>query len=405
MAFTSTAAISKQRLYYVDWLRVLAMIGIFFFHNARFYDTFTDWHVRNTTTNLGASALIAFMSQWIMPLFFLIAGVGTYYALKSRRPGQYIQERTLRLLVPLIFGMLIIVFPQAYYQALYQGFDLAGYNFFQIYGLYLQTLPELEWFHLWFLVDLFIFSIITLPLFLNTGSSGKSIFSRLATAIGKPWALVLLLVLSIAIVNIFIYPDGYWGYRNGGWNIITYLLFFIFGYLIFANPRFMETIEKLRWITLGIGVIAFSSAIAVFLDELAEPASHFGSASFALASLVQSLNTWAWLLAILGLGSRFLNRNNRFLSYVNEAVLPFYILHQTVIISIGFYVVQWSVGIGLKYLVISATSFLAIMLIYELLVRRINVLRFLFGMRLKRKQRKSGESKKLIQPETGGIGG
>ena len=93
------------------------------------------------------------------------------------------------------------------------------------------------------------------------------------------------------------------------------------------------------------------------------------------------------MLAILGLGSRFLNRNNRFLSYANEAVLPFYILHQTIIITIGFYVVQWNVGIGLKYLTISTTSFVAIMLIYELLVRQINVLRFLFGMRLKRKPR------------------
>ena len=405
MAFTSTATISKQRLYYVDWLRVLAMLGIFFFHNARFYDTWTDWHVRNATTNLGASALIAFMSQWIMPLFFLIAGVGTYYALKSRRPGQYVQERTLRLLVPLVFGMLVIVVPQAYYQALYQGFDLSGYNFFQIYGLYLQTLPDLEFFHLWFLVDLFLFSIITLPLFLNTGKSGKSIFSRLATAIDKPWALFLILVLSIAVINIFIYPDGYWGYRNGGWNIVTYLLFFFFGYLIFANPKFMETIEKLRWITLGVAIVALPIMIVFFLDELADPVSHFGSTSFAITSLLQSINTWAWLLAILGLGSRFLNRNNRFLSYSNEAVLPFYILHQTVIISIGFYVVQWSVGVGLKYLVISTTSFLAIMLIYEFLVRRINVLRFLFGMRFIRKKPESGKSKQAIQPVAGGIGG
>ena len=80
-----------------------------------------------------------------------------------------------------------------------------------------------------------------------------------------------------------------------------------------------------------------------------------------------------------------MNRNNGALSYANEAVLPFYILHQTVIISIGFYVVQWTVGVGLKYLVISTTSFLAIMLVYEFLVRRINILRFLFGMRLRKK--------------------
>ncbi len=88
-----------------------------------------------------------------------------------------------------------------------------------------------------------------------------------------------------------------------------------------------------------------------------------------------------WIMAIIGLGSRYLNFNNRFIGYSNEAVLPFYILHQTVILIIGLFVVQWSSGIELKYSVITLTSFLAIMAIYELLIRRFNGLRFLFGMR------------------------
>jgi glucan biosynthesis protein C len=381
---SSTASTTRQ--YYLDWLRVLAMIGIFFFHNARFYDSFSDWHVKNATTNIAASGLIAFMSQWIMPLFFIIAGAGTYLALKSRRPGQYIQERTLRLLIPLIFGMLVIVVPQAYFQALYQGENLEGYNIFQIYWLYLQTLPDLNWFHLWFLVDLFIFSIIALPLFITWGGAGKSIISRLATVLNRPWALVLFLVCSLAIINIFVFPDGYWGYRSGGWNIVAYLLFFISGYLILANSSIMKGITKLRWVFLGGGIIAFLCLMAFFLDEMADPVKYYGSAGFIFGTIAQALGAWGMLLAILGLGNRFLNLTNKFLTYSNEAVLPFYILHQTVIISIGFYVVQWSTGIGVKYLTISTASFIAIMLIYEILVRRINVLRFLFGMRPKRKQ-------------------
>jgi len=158
---------TSGRLYYLDWIRVLAMVCIFFFHNARFFDAVGgDWHVKNATTNLGASFLVAFMAQWAMPLFFLIAGAGTYYALKSRRVGQFVQERTLRLLIPLIFGMLVIVFPQAYFEAVSHGEDLGGYNFFQLYWLYLATLPDLNWFHLWFLFYLFIYSLITIPLFL-----------------------------------------------------------------------------------------------------------------------------------------------------------------------------------------------------------------------------------------------
>jgi glucan biosynthesis protein C len=374
------------RLYYLDWLRVLAMGGVFFFHNARFFDGLVDWHVKNASTNLAASAIVAFMSQWVMPLFFLIAGAGTYYALKARRISRFAQERIMRLLIPFLFGMLVIVVPQAYFQAVFHGEQLSGYNFFQIYGLYFQSLPGMQTFHLWFLLDLFTISIITLPLFLTRKSSGNSIISKLAIALDKPWLLIPLFVLSLALLNIFLYPAGEFGDRGGGgFNRFAYMLFYIFGYLIFSNPRIMEAFKKLQWYTLAIGVITFVLIVTLFLDEIADPIAHFGTTAFALAHFVQALGTWCWLIAILVLGSRLLQRNNKFLSYANEAVLPFYVLHQTIIISIGFYVIQWSSGVGLKYLTISTTSFIAIMLLYELLVRRINLLRFLFGMRLKRK--------------------
>jgi peptidoglycan/LPS O-acetylase OafA/YrhL len=87
-------------------------------------------------------------------------------------------------------------------------------------------------------------------------------------------------------------------------------------------------------------------------------------------------------MAILGFGSRYLNFSNRLLKYANQAVLPFYILHQTIILSVGYFVVQTNVPILVKYLIIAATSFVAIIALYELLIRRINILRFLFGMKL-----------------------
>ena len=224
----SNSTAKTPRLYYIDWLRSLAMLGIFFFHNARFYDVFSDWHVKNAEIGIGSTALVAFMSQWIMPLFFLIAGAGAYYALKSRSAGQFILERTLRLLVPLVFGILVIVVPQFYFDSVSHGEQLAGLNFFHIYWMYLKTIPGLQWFHLWFLMDLFIFSIVALPLFLS-GSSGMSILSRIASFFSKPWALMLLLVLSLGIVNTLLYPAGFFGHREtGGWSFVAYFIFFIF---------------------------------------------------------------------------------------------------------------------------------------------------------------------------------
>jgi hypothetical protein len=199
-----------------------------------------------------------------------------------------------------------------------------------------------------------------------------------------------MVILSIALVNGFLYPDGFCGHReSGGWNIVTYVLFFIFGYLIFADARIMESIKKLRWYTLGAAVVFSILLLVLFLDVMADPTAYYGSAEYLLAHLLHSISTWLWLFAFLGLVGQYLNRTNRFLTYGNEAVLPFYILHQTVIISIGFFVVQWSAGVGLKYLVISTSSFIVIMALYELLVRRFNILRFLFGMRWNRTARRT----------------
>ena len=371
------------RLYYLDWLRVLAMLGVFFYHNARFFDGFSDWHVKNAATNLTASIYRAFVEQWGMPLFFLLAGAGTFFALKVIRPWQYVQERTLRLIIPLIFGMLIIVAPQAYYEAIHHGAVING-NIFQIYIQYFKTLPDLNWYHLWFLEQLFIFSIVSIPIIIPLGKMKTSIVSRIAVIFNKPWALLLVVVLCFA-VNAFVYPDGFWGaHAWSGWNIINNLLFFIFGYILIANEHIMDTIKRIGWVALFLGIVA-SACLFLFVDELSNPTDYYGTSRYILSQLVQALNTWCWIVVIFKLGSRYLTQNNKFLKYANEAVLPFYILHQTVIITIGFYVVQWNSGVGLKYLVISSTSFIAIMAIYELLVRRFNVFRFLFGMRLKRK--------------------
>lgn len=362
------------------------MFCIFFFHNARFFDVFSDWHVRNSSTSIGASVLVAFLSQWIMPLFFVVAGAGTFYALKFRKPGQFIGERTLRLLIPFIFGLLVIVVPQAYFESLSHG-KISEINFFQFYPQYLTSfLPELHWYHLWFLAYLFIFSILTLPLFIDLCKIKHSVISGLASIVKKSWVLILLLVVPIFLTDAFLDPSTVLGNRDsGGWNIISYLIFYIFGYLIFSSTKILETIKKSARTALAIGIVTSTIIIWFSLNESISPGTHSSTLFYVIAYLTRGINSWSWIVAIIGLSSQFLNRNNKFLVYASEAVLPFYILHQTVIISVGYYVVQWNIGIAPKYLIISSISFLLIMALYELLVRRFNILRFLFGMKLRKR--------------------
>ena len=230
------------------------------------------------------------------------------------------------------------------------------------------------------LVDLFFFSLILLPLFIRRGDR-ESLIARLANYFDRPWALLLLFV-PLAVVAILASVIGLDFTRMmGSWDIRSYLLFFIYGYLIISNTQIQETIKRYGTVFFIPAIIL--SIVGIYLKYGVELPEVF-SVWIGILTL-RALMAWCWIIAILGFGSRYLNFNNKFLGYASEAVLPFYILHQTIIIIVGFYVVQWSMAIAPKYFIIVALSFVGIMAIYEILVRRINVLRFLFGMRLRKK--------------------
>jgi hypothetical protein len=249
--------------------------------------------------------------------------------------------------------------------------------------------------HLWYLEFLFIYSLILLPLFVRSKKRATSFLSRLSIHFEKPWRLFFLF-LPISAVAAAFDTFGLGGVRvMGGWDPVSYLLFFSYGYLILSNSTIGETIRKHSPIYLAVAIIL----TALLLD------SHFGfilkipgltrhdllndgallplnQFLWIIVQALRGLLAWCWIIGLLGLGSRFLNFNSKFLAYANEAVLPFYILHHTVVYIVGFYVIRWSSDIGSKFLIISIASFAIIMAIYEILIRRMNLPRFLFGMKL-----------------------
>jgi len=384
----NVSANKPTRVDYIDWLRVVTTLCVFVFHSARFFDKFSDWHVKNATSWVGGSIIVGFMSQWIMPMFMVLAGASTYYSLQSRSAWQYVRERILRLLVPFLFGVFVIIVPQAYYELLYHGKSPCA-NLLEYYPLYIFSLPErfahFSFYHLWFLTVLFIFSLICLPLFVDLLKKGKSLLSGLASRINSPWKLMLVLVLPLGLIDIFIYPGTFLGSRDfGGWCLVAHLFFFISGYVLFANPGVTEQMEKLRWFV-GAGAIAATIALRPLIGSLLDWKHHFGSGGYAAAQVVQALLSWCLLIIFINLGRWVFNFKNKLLAYASEAVLPFYILHQTAIIVVGYYVVRWELNPGLKYSVILVVSFCLIMALYDLLIKRINILRFLFGMRTIRK--------------------
>jgi len=368
----------SSRLYYLDWLRVVATIGIFLFHNSRAYDL-GDWSIKNTTTTMFATQFVEFMNMWMMPLFFVLSGASVYYSMKSRTQGSFLKERFYRIVVPwVITGALLTAPIQVYLERLSHG-DFSG-NFLQFIPEYFKGLYGMggnfafHGMHLWYLMQLSVFSLIFLPLLLPRRGTGLSPVRSLASKLNKPWILPLLFVpVGVAALLCGVLGLGFTE-QMGSWDILSYAMFFLVGYLLFSSESLQGMIKKQGgWFL--VGAVVFSAAHLI-LKFSVKP-------SFYDDIDIRLLATWGWVVGLLWLGGRVLNFKNRFLTHVNDMVLPYYILHQTIIIVVAYFVVQTGLAIPFKYGVTVLASFVVIVSLYELLVSRMGVLQFLFRMKKK----------------------
>jgi glucan biosynthesis protein C len=383
-----------ERWYWLDWLRVLAMGTIFLFHSSRPFAP-PPWHVMNSTMDVGFTLFDAFIYGWIMPLFFAISGIAVYSSLRKRSgsASRFLKDRFMRLMIPFLsVGLLIVLSVNVYYDAIFHG-NFAG-DFFSFYlGPYFAKFfpfdlnfsstyfaSSNQGVYLWYLFWLFMFSIVSFPIFKWLANEVKRDRLSKLYAACKRRGGILLLAIPLIIVNLaavppyFVFPSGY-----GGWKLPTYLVLFIIAYVMTSSPQFEESIEKNRTISLILGAIASATIIGLYA---AVGESLAGPSYYILVSVVWALNGWCWVVAIIGFGRKYLSFDHKYLKISNELVLPFYILHQSVIVAVAFYVVGLNLAVIEKYIIIVVVSFpIIVALLYP--ISRINVLRFLFGMRTK----------------------
>lgn len=379
----STTSVSSARRYDIDWLRVLLILAVLVFHSLRFFDL-EGWNVKSDTTYLGVQVLVVFISRWLMPAIFIISGMATFYALEKRRAGQFVKDRAQRLLVPLLVGLFTHIPLQVYLaqvtQNHYRGsfwawypsvFDGRNGNFNWIGG------------HLWYLEVLFLFSLVCLPLFIwLLKGAGKNALSWLGSHLSSPAGLYLV-VLPLILLSASLDPDSgslLTSEDFGGWNLPSHLIFFVSGFILASSPSMQVSMVRIRWASLVIGIVVFILGVVLALLLTGGNAA-FGTPFYFLWTVISSLSCWACVLAILGFGRQQLNFRNASLDYANEAVLPFYVLHQSVLFVVGFYVLSWAIPDLAQWAIILAGTFVMIMLLYEFLIRRINFLRVLFGMK------------------------
>lgn len=366
----------------LDWLRVLSILVVFIFHCGRFFDT-DGWHVKNPVRHEAVMVWTGFLVSWMMPLMFLISGASIWYALKSKGAGVFIRDRALRLLVPLVVGIFSHIALQVYLERRsFSGFEGSFFRFYPVYfhGWY-GFGGNFAWMglHLWYLLVLFVYSLLFYPLFswLRAGL-GKRPLEVFSGFLALPGAMYLL-GLPVAILLVVLNPREFTGMRDfGGWPLIVYVLFFLYGFIIVSHDGLQMRIQQFRWVSLAAGILCISSLLVLWASQ-GDPA--FGSSRYLQVFGIYGLSSWCWILAFFGFGFRHFTQNKPILAYASEAVLPFYILHQTILLSVGYYVTRWAIPDPVKFFSISLSSFIITMLLYEFLIRRSNFLRFLFGMK------------------------
>lgn len=346
-----------------------------------------DFYVKNGSLSEVVEGLVVFVDIWFMPLFFFIAGAAAFFALGRRSSREFAAERAKRLLVPFVFGLLVIVPPQIFCVYLQKPGNPASYVSFWKYQFSVPPFTQItagkvgdalitaftwESGHLWFILYLFIFSLLTLPL-LKSIRSGRlrAPSERLARFCERrSWGIYLFATpLMIAYVFMINLDDDL--------SRLFLVIPFIFGFLIYSNPAFGRALDKLnRWPLLIAVVTTLILAAALLITE-----SEMTGASVFLWGPWGGLAAWLWLMSFIGIARRSLNFSNRTLEYANEGSYPFYILHQTVIVALALGIVELSAPIIVKYLLLTTASLLLSLAIYDLLIRRWRTTRFLFGMR------------------------
>lgn len=350
-----------------------------------------EWLINNTQKSPAITFIfLVFLGSIGMPLFFLMAGAGCFFALRRRTGRQFIAERTMRLLIPFIIGCILLSPGQFYLEWVHKGWYHGPFlSFIPILVLdrlhllgstFSPSIFESLGSHLWFLGFLFTFSLMGLPLFLWLKNAPGKKFIAWLGELGEKRGGLLLFVFPIAAVRMSLQPY-FPAYAD--WADFTYMLtFFVYGYLIFADPRLIQAVRRDWRLALSIGIIS-TLIMLVFLafGEGAQWVKDPGTAGFYLGWGLVGVNGWCWTLFALWVGMRIFDFRNRWLDRAQELIMPFYVFHQPLIVLFAFFIVQWEIGVLVKLGAIVLGSFIITLGICEGIARHLKPVGALFGMK------------------------
>lgn len=393
---------TAQRRYDIDWLRVLAFILLILYHIGQFYVTDWNWHVKSEYQSDFLKNIMLIVNQWRMPLIFLISGIALSLVEPKYNALKLLKTRFVRVFIPLLIGMYLIVPPQLYYELIQKEGFSGDYSTFISFYVNVNTdyypdhqhgpLGLMTWNHLWYLAYLWHYSLIYLllrPVLVKVNWS----------AVNPNIAASACFVTLVGLLMFY----GFWlkpyfpktnALVNDWYNHALYFTVFAFGYLLAKFPLTWDRIiaKRKQWFTMAI--IHYTLLMLLFHDTIGSTLDSWGYDSDKIGEMlvVRILIEWvvyanvvSWLFSVLGFAGAYLNRGSKTLSYMNEAILPWYILHQTVIIIIAMNLSSLALGGIIEPLLVIVFTFIVCAVVYEL-IKRSNYTRFVFGMKLHKPQ-------------------
>lgn len=381
-----------SRQAYLDWLRILAILGVLFFHAAMPFAKGETWHINNSEKSDLFGEFNFWLSRFRMPLLFFISGAVSYYMLKKYDGRYFIVQRWKRLIIPLLFGMLVIVPPQIYLERVEQGYSGSFWQFYpSIFAGKFYPKGNTGWNHLWFILYLFIYDLISVPLFkwLLFGQ-GKYFAETKLAWLAKGKHIYLIIIPSMISFSALILRFQSTQNLVTDWAMfIYYYLFVVMGYLVMCNLQLIESMVRNRRFSM---LLAFGSIILInyFRWNKLNPVNMLGSnwkqSPFTYLYLsIFPLIAWSWVLMLVGYAKKYIDKPHRIHGYVNQAIYPFFILHQTIIVILAYYVVKVNESIFTKYWFIVLVTLILSLFIFHILIRPYNLIRVLFGMQPKKK--------------------
>jgi surface polysaccharide O-acyltransferase-like enzyme len=376
-----------QRLYFLDWIRIIAFLVLILYHTGMYYVTW-DWHVKSPDASHAIEPLMILSAPWRLGLLFMISGVATAFMLGKLHVGSLLAQRSWRLLVPLAFGMLVIVPPQAYFEVVEKVAYQGGYGeFLQLYitsykgfcrGDDCLAMPT--WNHLWFVAYLWVYTMLFGTLaWLAAGRLHT--WSAATARVLTGWKLfvipvVILLAARIGLAEHF--PSTH--ALTGDWyNHAQYFFLFVLGALLATQRGTWAETDRLRWTSLALWLGSWAILVVCYSMPHALMHSPAVAPWRPLMSAVYCLNQWAPILAGCGFAHHHVTGDSTARRYLTEAVFPVYILHQTLIVTMAHWLKPIHLAPAVEGAVLVILTLTISFGVFEL-VRRVTALRPLFGL-------------------------